>query len=127
LVEDNAVNQKVVQLLLKKWNYQVIAAANGIEALAQLKERPVDVVLMDLQMPQMDGFQTTAAIRREEVGTGRHRPIIGLTAHAMRGDRERCLQAGMDDYLAKPIRAEELKRLLESLHLVSGPHVLQSA
>jgi len=127
LVEDNAVNQKVVQLLLQKWNYRVIAAANGIEALAQLKETPVDVVLMDLQMPQMDGFQTTAAIRREEAGIGRHLPIIGLTAHAMRGDRERCLEAGMDDYLSKPIHAEELKRILESLHLVSGPHVLQSA
>ncbi|HEX4227321.1 MAG TPA: response regulator [Bryobacteraceae bacterium] len=127
LVEDNSVNQKVAQLLLKKWNYRVVAAANGIEALAQLQETPVDVVLMDLQMPQMDGFQTTAAIRREEVRTGRHLPIIGLTAHAVRGDRERCLEAGMDDYLAKPIRAEELKRLLESLHQISGPSVLQSA
>ncbi|MGA8025945.1 MAG: response regulator, partial [Bryobacteraceae bacterium] len=127
LVEDNAVNQKVAQLLLKKWNCRVIAAANGMEALAQLKETPVDVVLMDLQMPQMDGFQTTAAIRRQEFGIARHLPIIGLTAHAMRGDRERCLEAGMDDYLAKPIRAEELKHLLESLHLIPGPSVLQSA
>ncbi|MGH9654785.1 MAG: response regulator, partial [Bryobacteraceae bacterium] len=127
LVEDNAVNQKVLQLLLKKWNYRVVAAVNGNEALAQLKETPVDVVLMDLQMPLMDGFQATAVIRRKEVGTGRHLPIIGVTAHALRGDRERCLEAGMDEYLAKPIRAEELKRLLESLHLVSSPHVLQSA
>jgi CheY-like chemotaxis protein len=127
LVEDNAVNQRVVQLLLKKWNYRVITAANGSEALARLKEASVDVVLMDLQMPQMDGFQTTASIRREEAGTGRHLPIIGLTAHAMHGDRERCLEAGMDDYLSKPIRAEELKSILESLHPVSGSHVLQSA
>lgn len=87
----------------------------------------MDVILMDVQMPLMDGFQTTAAIRREEVGNGRHLTIIGMTAHAMCGDRERCLEAGMDDYLAKPIRAEELKHLLESLHLISGPSVLQSA
>jgi CheY-like chemotaxis protein len=127
LVEDNAVNQKVAQALLKKWNYRVIIAVNGIEALTQLQKTPVDVVLMDLQMPQMDGFQATAAIRREELGTGRHVPIIGLTAHAMRGDRERCLNAGMDDYLSKPIRAEELKRLLESLHQASDLPVLESA
>jgi len=127
LVEDNAVNQKVAQLFLKKWNYRVTLAANGIEALAQLKETPVDVILMDVQMPLMDGFQATAAIRREEAGNGRHLTIIGMTAHAMCGDRERCLEAGMDDYFAKPIRAEELKHLLESLHLISGPPVLQSA
>ena len=127
LVEDNAVNQKVVQALLKKWNYRAIIANNGLEALAQLKKTPVDVVLMDLQMPQMDGFQTTAAIRREELGTGRRLPIVGLTAHAMCGDRERCLDAGMDDYLTKPIRAEELRRLLESLYLTAGLPLLQSA
>jgi two-component system sensor histidine kinase/response regulator len=85
----------------------------------------VDIVLMDLQMPQMDGFQTTAAIRLEEFGTARHLPIIGLTAHAMRGDRERCLDAGMDNYLSKPIRAEELKRLLESLRLGSCSPMLR--
>jgi CheY-like chemotaxis protein len=125
LVEDNAVNQKLAEALLKKWNYHVITAANGIEALAQLKQTRVDIVLMDLQMPHMDGFQTTAVIRGEELGTGTHLPIIGLTAHAMRGDRERCLDAGMDEYLSKPIRAEELKRLLESLHPESSPSVLQ--
>ena len=115
LVEDNAVNQKLAQALLKKWNYRVITAGNGIEALAELKETRVDIVLMDLQMPLMDGFQTTAAIRQEELRTGRHLPIIAVTAHAMRGDRERCLDAGMDEYLSKPIRADELKSLLESL------------
>jgi PAS domain S-box-containing protein len=127
LVEDNAVNQKVAQTLLKKWNYRVITAENGIEALAQLQNTPVDVVLMDLQMPQMDGFQATAAIRRDELGTGRHVPIVGLTAHAMQGDRERCLNAGMDDYLSKPIRPEELKRILESLPMAASLPVLQIA
>jgi CheY-like chemotaxis protein len=126
LVEDNPVNQKLAQALLKKWNYRAITAANGIEALTLLQKTVVDVVLMDLQMPQMDGYQTTAAIRREELGNGRHVPIIGLTAHAMRGDRERCLDAGMDGYLSKPIRVEELKRLLESLHPASNPPALQS-
>jgi two-component system, sensor histidine kinase and response regulator len=127
LVEDNPVNQKLAQALLKKWNYRAITAANGIEALTLLQKTVVDVVLMDLQMPQMDGYQTTAAIRREELGNGRHVPIIGLTAHAMRGDRERCLDVGMDGYLSKPIRVEELRRLLESLHQASNPPALQSA
>jgi signal transduction histidine kinase/DNA-binding response OmpR family regulator len=128
LVEDNAVNRKLALALLSKWNYAVVMAHNGVEALAQLKKTAVDIILMDLQMPEMDGFHATAAIRREELATGRHVPIVGLTAHAMRGDRERCLEAGMDDYLSKPIRAEELKRLLESLNLAaSDVPALQSA
>jgi two-component system sensor histidine kinase/response regulator len=127
LVEDNDVNQKVALTLLKNWNYTVITAKNGIEALAELNRTPVDLVLMDLQMPEMDGFQTTAAIRRNELQTGQHLPIIALTAHALEGDRQRCLNAGMDDYLPKPIGAKELRRLLESFRLASDVPVLQNA
>jgi CheY-like chemotaxis protein len=126
LVEDNAVNQKVAQTLLEKWQYRVTTAANGVEALSELKKTAVDIVLMDLQMPVMDGFQTTNVIRSEELRTGRRLPIIGLSAHAMRGDRERCLNAGMDEYVSKPIRAEELKRVLESVHIASARTVSDS-
>lgn len=126
LVEDNAVNRKVALLMLKQWNYDVIVAANGIEALDRLKKDSFDLVLMDLQMPKMDGFEATAAIRREELATGRHLPIVALTAHAIEGDRQRCLDAGMDAYLSKPIRAADLKKVLESLNLAPNVPVLQS-
>jgi two-component system sensor histidine kinase/response regulator len=86
---------------------------NGREALAALDRERFDVVLMDVQMPEMDGFETTAAIRVRERDTGKRLPIIAMTAHAMQGDRERCLAAGMDSYIAKPIRARELIELLE--------------
>jgi two-component system, sensor histidine kinase and response regulator len=92
-----------------------VVVHNGREALAALDEQRFDVVLMDIQMPEMDGFEATAARRVQEEATGTHVPIIAMTAHAMQGDRERCLEAGMDGYVAKPIRAKELFEALESL------------
>jgi len=113
LAEDNPVNQRLAVRLLEKRGHRVIVASNGQEAVAALDAAAIDLVMMDVQMPVMDGFEATAAIREKETGTGRHLPIVALTAHAMKGDRERCLDAGMDGYLAKPIRAEELDELLE--------------
>jgi signal transduction histidine kinase/CheY-like chemotaxis protein/HPt (histidine-containing phosphotransfer) domain-containing protein len=114
LAEDSPVNQKVAVTLLEKRGHTVTIANNGVEALARLAVEPFDVVLMDVQMPEMDGFETTAAIREGERASGGHIPIIAMTANAMRGDRERCLHAGMDAYIAKPIRAQEFYRTLES-------------
>jgi signal transduction histidine kinase/DNA-binding response OmpR family regulator/ligand-binding sensor domain-containing protein len=113
LAEDNAVNQRLVVRLLEKHGHRVTLTANGREALAALEQDNFDVVLMDVQMPEMDGFEATSAIRVREQGTGRHLPIIAMTAHAMRGDQERCLAAGMDGYISKPIRVQELIALLE--------------
>jgi signal transduction histidine kinase/CheY-like chemotaxis protein len=115
VAEDSPVNQKVVTRLLEKWGHTVVVVHNGREALAALDEQRFDVVLMDIQMPEMDGFEATAARRVQEEATGTHVPIIAMTAHAMQGDRERCLEAGMDGYVAKPIRAKELFEALESL------------
>jgi CheY-like chemotaxis protein len=113
LAEDNAVNQKIASRLVEKQGHHVTLVHNGREALAALDRERFDVVLMDVQMPEMDGFETTAAIRVRERDTGKRLPIIAMTAHAMQGDRERCLAAGMDSYIAKPIRARELIELLE--------------
>jgi CheY-like chemotaxis protein len=108
LVEDNPVNQKVAQRLLEKAGHAVTLAANGREALACVLSRPFDLVLMDVQMPEMDGLEATAAIRQSERETGGHLPIVGVTAHTMKGDRERCLDAGMDGYVTKPVQAQVL-------------------
>jgi PAS domain S-box-containing protein len=113
VVEDNAVNQKLVRVLLKKLGHRVTVAANGQAALRTLRKRAFDLILMDLQMPVMGGFEVTARIREEERVSGRHIPIIAMTAHAMSGHRERALQAGMDDYVSKPIRFEELRRAIQ--------------
>ena len=113
MAEDNKFNQRVVVLMLAKSGHTVTIAVNGREAVAALGRQSFDLVLMDLQMPEMDGFQATAAIRSAEAGTARHIPIIALTAHAMKEDRDRCLEAGMDDYLSKPIQQDKLHRAIE--------------
>jgi CheY-like chemotaxis protein len=108
LGEDNAVNQRLFVRLLEKYGHTVAVAGNGLEALAAWRRDPFDLILMDVQMPEMGGLEATQALRTEERGTGRHIPVLALTAHAMKGDRERCLGAGMDGYLTKPLRAAEL-------------------
>jgi two-component system, sensor histidine kinase and response regulator len=112
LAEDNIVNQRVAVALLEKHNCNVVVANNGREVLRALACQRFDVILMDIQMPEMDGIVATAAIREKEQQTGLHIPIIALTAHVMKGDRERFLQAGMDDYVPKPIN---LKQLFETI------------
>jgi len=113
LAEDNAVNRKVVTRLLEKRGHQVMVTTNGKEALAALENDMFDLVLMDVQMPEMDGFEATRMIRLSEQGTAFHQRIIALTAHAMSGDRARCLEAGMDGYLTKPLGALALDQVLE--------------
>jgi two-component system, sensor histidine kinase and response regulator len=109
LAEDNRVNQAIVRRLLNKLGHALVIANNGNEALSLLAQQPFDLVLMDVQMPEMDGFHATERIREIERSTHSHIPIIAMTAHAMKGDRERCLAAGMDGYVSKPINARELE------------------
>jgi two-component system sensor histidine kinase/response regulator len=120
VVEDNPVNQRLTVRILSKHGHHVVIAANGREAIARLEQQAFDVVLMDVQMPEMDGLEATAAIRVRERATGEHVPIIALTAHAMKGDAERCLGAGMDAYLAKPIEARRLLETIESTLAACG-------
>jgi two-component system sensor histidine kinase/response regulator len=119
LVEDNPVNQRVACRMLEKNGHTVVVAGNGREALHALEGQEFDAVFMDVQMPEMDGFEATAAIRELERGTNRRLPIVALTAHAMIGDRDRCLAAGMDGYLTKPIDSVKLLRALTDV--VGGP------
>jgi two-component system sensor histidine kinase/response regulator len=112
VAEDNAVNQRLATRLLEKRGHSVVIVANGKEALKTLEREEFDLVLMDVQMPEMDGLETTAVIRTKELGSELHLPVIALTAHAMKGDEERFLTAGMDGYLAKPIRPQELDDIL---------------
>jgi signal transduction histidine kinase len=115
LAEDNVVNQRVAVAVLEKRGHSVVVAATGVEALSALARQSFDLVLMDVEMPEMDGLESTAAIRQEEKGRRGHIPIIAMTAHAMKGDRERCLAVGMDEYLSKPIRAQELLDTIDRL------------
>jgi signal transduction histidine kinase/CheY-like chemotaxis protein len=112
LAEDNPVNQLLATRLLEKRGHRVTVAANGREALAAIEKDRYDLVLMDVQMPELDGLEATLAIREREKVQGNHLPVIALTAHAMKGDQERCFEAGMDGYLSKPIRTQELDELL---------------
>jgi CheY-like chemotaxis protein len=116
LVEDNADNSKLAVQILRKYGYECDLAVNGEEAVRALSEKQYPLVLMDCQMAVMDGFQATAAIREME-GSSRHTPILAMTAHSMQGDRERCLAAGMDDYLSKPLLPEKLVAMVQ--HWVS--------
>lgn len=112
VVEDNPVNQKLLGLMLKQFGYTSVVAANGKIGLAEYLRGGFDVILMDIQMPVMNGFEATAAIRDHESKTGGHTPIIAVTAHVMPGYREKCLQNGMDNYLAKPFKMQELKNII---------------
>jgi two-component system sensor histidine kinase/response regulator len=113
LAEDNLVNQHLMTRLLEKRSHRVVLAADGREALAALEKDSYELVLMDIEMPEMNGMEATARIREKEKITGRHQPIVALTAHAMKGDQELCLAGGMDGYLAQPIRAQELDQILD--------------
>jgi CheY-like chemotaxis protein len=110
LAEDNTVNQKVALQMLKRLGYKADVAANGLEVLQALNRQPYDLVLMDVQMPEMDGIDAAKKIRMK---WPKGPKIIAITAYAMDGDRERCLQAGMDDYISKPIQLDELRMVLE--------------
>ncbi len=115
LAEDNLLNQKLAVCLLEQAGHRVTIAANGRQAVDTLGEQGFDLVLMDVQMPEMDGFEATRIIRKREAGSGTHMPIVAMTAYAMKGDRERCLNAGMDDYLSKPIRSAELLQVIDGV------------
>jgi signal transduction histidine kinase/DNA-binding response OmpR family regulator len=117
LAEDNAINQRLAVRLLEKRGHSVVVVGNGKEALKALEQTTFDVVLMDVMMPEMDGFQATAALRGREKESGEHTPIIAMTAHAMKGDRERCLAVGMDGYISKPLDVSEL---FETIERVAG-------
>ena len=115
LAEDNVVNQKVGRRLIEKFGHSVVVVGDGRQAVRAVEEQEFDVVFMDVQMPELDGIEATAAIRERERTTGKHHRIIAMTAHAMKGDRERCLAAGMDGYLSKPIRVDELSAILAGI------------
>ena len=112
VADDNETNQMVAVSMLRRLGYNADVAASGREAIEALARRPYDAVLMDCQMPIMDGFKATEAIRKAELGSGRRTPIIAMTANAFKEDREKCLAAGMDDYVPKPVRVEDLDRVL---------------
>jgi signal transduction histidine kinase/ActR/RegA family two-component response regulator len=114
LVEDNLVNQRLASRLLEKHGHHVTIAGNGRLALERLEKESFDLVLMDVQMPEMDGFEATAAIRKKEAATGTHLPVVAMTAYAMQGDKERCLAAGMDGYLAKPLNVKEVLAVVQA-------------
>ncbi len=108
LAEDNLVNQKVGMRMLEKQGHTVVVANDGVEAVSAWEKDSFDLILMDIQMPNMNGYETTASIRDKETHTGTHIPIIAMTAYAMKGDKERCIESGMDGYIAKPIRTEQM-------------------
>jgi CheY-like chemotaxis protein len=118
IAEDNPVNQETATLMFQKLGHTVTIANNGVEALelldgGHLDDNEFDIVFMDVQMPELDGKAATGKIRENEKTTGKHQPIVAMTAHAMKGDREECLEAGMDDYISKPIRRKALKTVVD--------------
>ena len=112
VVEDNRVNQLLAKKLLERMGYRISQAINGREAVNMVKDQVYDLILMDIQMPEMDGFDATRAIRLAEAGREQHLPIVAMTAHAMKGDQERCLASGMDNYITKPIKREQLENVI---------------
>jgi PAS domain S-box-containing protein len=120
LAEDNAINQTIAIRLLENRGHRVMVASTGREAVDRWEHHTFDVVLMDVQMPEMDGFEAAAAIRARESGTDRHTPIIAMTAHAMRGDKERCLQASMDGYVSKPLSGQQMFRAIREVLATCG-------
>ena len=123
LAEDNVVNQRLARRILEKRGHHVQTVSNGQEVLAALDQAPFDVILMDLEMPQMGGLKAAAAIRERELATGGHVPIVAMTAHAMQGDRQRCLEGGMDGHVAKPIRPQVLFGVLEEVRRKALPRL----
>jgi CheY-like chemotaxis protein len=123
LAEDNPINQKVATHILEKRGHAVVTAGDGKKAVAALKGGAFDLVLMDVQMPRMSGLEATAAIRKAERATKAHIPIVAMTAHAMKGDRERCLASGMDEYLSKPLRPEDLFKTIDRVIKALRPSV----
>jgi CheY-like chemotaxis protein len=124
LVEDNRVNQRVAQYLLERMGHSVVLTQNGKEAVAAYTHQTFDLILMDIQMPEMNGFEATAAIRQDERARGgRHVPIIALTADAMAGDREKCLEGGMDAYVSKPLDASLLAQTIADLLSKAAPAI----
>jgi two-component system CheB/CheR fusion protein len=122
LAEDNLINQKVACRLLERQGHQVVIACNGREALSILERELFDLALIDVQMPEVDGLETARVIRARERNGAVHLPLIAVTAHAMNGDRERCLEAGMDGYLTKPIQMEQLFAAIEQVGAaLTGP------
>jgi CheY-like chemotaxis protein len=115
VAEDNPVNQRVIKGLLEREGLSPLIVSNGIEAIDAIQAQTFDLILMDVQMPQMDGLEATAEIRRLEPRLNRRHTIVAMTANAMSGDRERCLQAGMDDYLSKPIQLARLSEILRRM------------
>jgi len=113
LAEDQVINQKIIVQLLGKKGWEVMTAKNGVEALQKAHDRQFDLILMDLMMPEMNGFDATREIRKDGQGKNIKTPIIALTANAMKGDREKCIEAGMDDYISKPIHLEDVFLIIE--------------
>jgi CheY-like chemotaxis protein len=120
VAEDNDVSRLLINKLLLKQGHTVTAARTGLEALTLSEQGTFDLILMDIQMPEIDGLQVAAEIRERESATGEHIPIVALTAHALKGDRERCLQAGMDDYLSKPIEPRELTAAIRRASILAA-------
>ncbi len=126
VVDDHDANRKLATTVLEQRGHYCVEATNGQEAITLWQQQPFDVILMDVRMPEMDGFQATQTIRQKEKATGKHVPIVALTAHAMKGDREKCLAEGMDGYLAKPLRPGELVAMVESLGGLDRTQVMRA-
>ncbi len=127
LAEDNIINQKVVFNLLKNYGHEITVVTDGKEAVSSWENNSFDLILMDIQMPKMDGFKATASIRERELKRGNHIPIVAMTAHAMKEDRERCLSSGMDEYIAKPIDPKKLKMIINKIIINKDENKLKSA